>query len=100
MSHVAPVRLDLHAEQVRRWLELAEHRSGVQGLKLEGSSSSSNLDIILSSNSKGDPLARMPVTSTSTGITFTNYYCAVCNNAGRDVVFWKPRLECPTLQVE
>ena len=52
------------------------------------------------SNSKGDPLARMPVTSTTTGITFTNYYCAVCNQAGRDVVFWKPRLECPTLQVE
>ena len=52
------------------------------------------------SDSKGDPLARMPVTSTSTGITFTNYYCAVCNHAGRDVVFWKPRLECPTLQVK
>lgn len=51
------------------------------------------------STSKGDPLARMPVTSSTTGITFTNYYCAVCNHAGRDVVFWKPRLECPTLQV-
>ena len=52
------------------------------------------------STSKGDPLARMPVTSSTTGITFTNYYCAVCNHAGRDVVFWKPRLECPTLQVK
>ena len=51
------------------------------------------------SKSKGDPLARMPVTSSTTGITFANYYCAVCNHAGRDVVFWKPRLECPTLQV-
>eukprot|EP00092_Neocalanus_flemingeri_P055123 GFUD01065044.1.p1 GENE.GFUD01065044.1~~GFUD01065044.1.p1 ORF type:complete len:925 (-),score=203.73 GFUD01065044.1:75-2849(-) len=45
-----------------------------------------------------DPVGSMPVTSKATGITYKNYYCAVCNQASEGVQFWKPRLECPTLQ--
>ena len=32
------------------------------------------------------------------GITYRNYYCAVCNDdSATDLRFWQPRLECPTL---
>lgn len=44
-----------------------------------------------------DPLASMPVTSLATGDTYTNYYCAVCNNDSTEVEMWRSRLECPTL---
>ena len=50
------------------------------------------------SSQKSDPVGSMPVTSKATGITYKNYYCAVCNHASADVQFWKPRLECPTLK--
>ena len=38
------------------------------------------------------------MTSRELGVTYSNYYCAVCNGHGKDLAFWKPRLECPTLQ--
>ena len=50
------------------------------------------------STQNSDPVGSMPVTNKATGITYKNYYCAVCNHASADVQFWKPRLECPTLQ--
>ena len=100
LPHIAPVWLDLHEEQVRGWLEPSQYCRGLSGSFLSSfSTAAKRIPHSQGSDSKGDPLAQMPVTSRSSGITFSNYYCAVCNHAGRDVVFWKPRLECPTLQV-
>ena len=44
-----------------------------------------------------DPLGSFPATSYDTAITYSNYYCAVCNNDSISLEIWKPRLECPTL---
>ena len=43
-----------------------------------------------------DPFGTTPVTNPDTGVTYRNYYCAVCNGDAR-ILFWQPRLECPTL---
>ena len=48
-------------------------------------------------NNCADPFGSLPVTHRESGVTYRNYYCAVCNRAGFGVQFWKPRLECPTL---
>lgn len=50
-----------------------------------------------SQSDRRDPLADLPVTSLDSAVTYTNYYCAVCNNDSRSLEIWKPRLECPTL---
>lgn len=53
-----------------------------------------------SSHPKGvgrDPMSQLPVTSLHTAVTYTNFYCAVCNNDSTALEMWKPRLECPTL---
>ena len=42
----------------------------------------------------------MPVTNANSGITYRNYYCAVCNSDSVDIQFWRPRLACPTLTGE
>lgn len=44
-----------------------------------------------------DPFLSMPVTSSKTRITYTNFYCAVCNEDTDHVHVWKPRIECPSL---
>ena len=44
-----------------------------------------------------DPFGTTPVTNQNSGITYRNYYCAVCNRDSKSLQFWKPRLECPTL---
>ncbi|KAG7163094.1 uncharacterized protein LOC121873247 [Homarus americanus] len=46
---------------------------------------------------RSDPLADLPVTSLGSSITYTNFYCAVCNNDSTNLEMWKPHLECPTL---
>ena len=46
-----------------------------------------------------DPIGSLPVTSPTSGITYKNFQCAVCNGDSQlDLQFWQPRLECPTLQ--
>ena len=35
-----------------------------------------------------DPFGSMPVTSAVTGITYKNYYCAVCNRDSEKIKFW------------
>lgn len=44
-----------------------------------------------------DPLSTFPATSYATAVTYSNYYCAVCNNDSTSLQLWSPRLECPTL---
>ena len=46
---------------------------------------------------RSDPLGSMPVTSSVTGVTYRNYFCAACNSDSSAVEFWKPRLECVSL---
>ena len=37
----------------------------------------------------------VPVTDTTSNVTYTNKYCALCNNArANSLSFWEPRLEC------
>ncbi|XP_054711013.1 uncharacterized protein LOC129220609 [Uloborus diversus] len=50
-----------------------------------------------SAGSLPDPLGSMPVTDSSTGLTYKNYYCSMCNDKTDNIVIWTPRLECPTL---
>lgn len=50
-----------------------------------------------SSSLRLDPLATFPATSYDTAVTYSSYYCAVCNNDSTSLEIWKPRLECPTL---
>ncbi|XP_069168763.1 uncharacterized protein [Procambarus clarkii] len=45
------------------------------------------------SNSR-DPLAHLPATSNTTSVTYTNYYCAVCNNDSHHLTLWKTQLDC------
>jgi len=45
-----------------------------------------------------DPVGTMPVTSARTGVTYSSYYCAVCNQDSVGAEFWKPRIECRTLE--
>ena len=48
--------------------------------------------------SASDPFGSTHVTNMGSGITYRNYYCAVCNDdSAADLRFWQPRLECPTL---
>ncbi|XP_076332599.1 uncharacterized protein LOC143237341 [Tachypleus tridentatus] len=52
------------------------------------------------SDVQDDPVAQLPVTSPITGISYRNYYCALCNDdSSQDMILWKPRLECPSLYV-
>lgn len=46
---------------------------------------------------RSDPMAGLPVTSINSSVTYTNYYCAVCNNDSTSLQLWQSRLECPTL---
>ena len=50
-------------------------------------------------DSKSDPFGTTPVTNTISGVTYRNYYCAICNKDASPgtLQFWRPRLECPTL---
>ncbi|XP_045616030.2 adhesion G-protein coupled receptor G2 [Procambarus clarkii] len=50
-----------------------------------------------SSSDRRDPLVDLPVTSLDSAVTYTNFYCAVCNKDSSSLEMWKPRLECPTL---
>jgi len=40
----------------------------------------------------------IPVTSKSTAITYSNYYCAICNNDSNELMFWETSLQCPSLE--
>eukprot|EP00092_Neocalanus_flemingeri_P038696 GFUD01042132.1.p1 GENE.GFUD01042132.1~~GFUD01042132.1.p1 ORF type:complete len:260 (-),score=53.51 GFUD01042132.1:24-803(-) len=50
------------------------------------------------SSSRSDPVGTLPVTSGITGITYSNYYCAVCNQDSIGGQLWKLTLDCPSLQ--
>ncbi|XP_069172542.1 uncharacterized protein [Procambarus clarkii] len=47
-----------------------------------------------SSIERFDPLGNLPATSLDTSLTYTNYYCALCNNDAQTLFMWKPRWEC------
>lgn len=48
-----------------------------------------------------DPLRQLPVTDTSSGITYKNSFCAQCDNINQDLnrlnslIIWNSRIECP-----
>ncbi|KAK4308158.1 hypothetical protein Pmani_020126 [Petrolisthes manimaculis] len=41
-----------------------------------------------------DPLSTLPVTSLHSGLTYTNYYCAICNNDSLALRVWKMSYSC------
>nr|XP_045615586.1 uncharacterized protein LOC123768839 [Procambarus clarkii] len=45
-------------------------------------------------SSSRDPLAHLPATSNTTSVTYTNYYCAICNNDSHHLTLWTTQLEC------
>ncbi|KAK3882671.1 hypothetical protein Pcinc_012967 [Petrolisthes cinctipes] len=47
-----------------------------------------------------DPLNHLPVTSATTARTYTNHYCATCNNDSRNLTTWKLHMDCHLLQFE
>ena len=46
---------------------------------------------------RSDPMLYMPVTNKESRITYSNFYCSVCNNESSNIEIWKPRIECPSL---
>ncbi|GIY18974.1 g-protein coupled receptor Mth2 [Caerostris extrusa] len=48
-------------------------------------------------NNMRDPLGSLPISDALTGVTFKNYYCGICNDKRDNMVFWAPRLDCPTV---
>ena len=44
-----------------------------------------------------DPLSSLPVTSNTTGYTYPNYYCAICNEDILDFRMWNAALVCDGL---
>ncbi|KFM70656.1 hypothetical protein X975_18556, partial [Stegodyphus mimosarum] len=44
-----------------------------------------------------DPVGSAPVTSEATGITYNNYYCAICNGDAEKVIMWNIKMSCPLL---
>ena len=50
-------------------------------------------------DAKSDPFGTTPVTNNVSGVTYRNYYCAICNSDASlgTLQFWRPRLECPSL---
>ncbi|XP_054718423.1 uncharacterized protein LOC129227835 [Uloborus diversus] len=51
----------------------------------------------LDSNFELDPVGNAPVTSESTGITYSNYYCAICNGDAENIIMWNIKMSCPLL---
>ncbi|XP_076314961.1 uncharacterized protein LOC143227395 [Tachypleus tridentatus] len=50
------------------------------------------------SDDQYDPIRHLPVTNPNTGVTYRNYYCAICNDdTSYDMVLWKLLLKCPFL---
>ncbi|KAK4308159.1 hypothetical protein Pmani_020127 [Petrolisthes manimaculis] len=47
-----------------------------------------------------DPMNHLPVTSATTARTYTNHYCATCNNDSRNLTTWKLHMDCHLLQFE
>ncbi|XP_045615521.2 uncharacterized protein [Procambarus clarkii] len=50
-----------------------------------------------SSRDRVDPLGNLPATSLDTSLTYTNYYCALCNNDSQTLKVWPARWECESL---
>ncbi|XP_053634006.1 uncharacterized protein [Cherax quadricarinatus] len=44
-----------------------------------------------------DPVGNLPATSLASSRTYTNYYCAICNNDTHALRVWSARWECGTL---
>lgn len=42
-----------------------------------------------------DPVGAAPATNYNTGVTYANYYCAVCNNDTENLLLWKIKVSCP-----
>lgn len=49
-----------------------------------------------------DPISSLPITNTRSGLTYKNYYCALCNNQTFTdrMEMWSPQLECPSVTKE
>ncbi|KAF6216028.1 hypothetical protein GE061_000365 [Apolygus lucorum] len=54
----------------------------------------------LASVSTKDPMAGVPVSSNTTGITYRNLYCAMCHDDHYDLHVWHPRLECSAFPLQ
>ncbi|GIY63139.1 SMB domain-containing protein [Caerostris darwini] len=50
--------------------------------------------------SDADPLGSTPVTSETTGITYNNYFCAICNGDAEKLVVWNVKMSCPLLNAD
>ncbi|XP_042885083.1 uncharacterized protein LOC122261480 [Penaeus japonicus] len=44
-----------------------------------------------------DLVANLPATSTASSVTYTNYYCAICNDDSHSLTLWQSRWECEGL---
>ncbi|GBO40917.1 hypothetical protein AVEN_158365-1 [Araneus ventricosus] len=47
-----------------------------------------------------DPVGNTPVTSETTGVTYSNYYCAICNGDAEKLIVWNIKLSCPHLSAD
>ncbi|XP_015905089.1 uncharacterized protein [Parasteatoda tepidariorum] len=49
------------------------------------------------SHNEVDPVGNSPVTSETTGISYSNYYCAICNGDSEEAIVWTIKVSCPLL---
>ncbi|GFY37199.1 SMB domain-containing protein [Trichonephila inaurata madagascariensis] len=47
-----------------------------------------------------DPVGNTPVTSEVTGITYSNYFCAICNGDAKKIIMWNVKMSCPLLNAD
>ncbi|KAG8179126.1 hypothetical protein JTE90_012535 [Oedothorax gibbosus] len=44
-----------------------------------------------------DPVGNAPVTSEASGVTYSNYFCAICNGDAEKLIMWNIKMSCPML---
>jgi hypothetical protein len=99
MSHQSQNHLNFECVSLKQYGDIyMRHQCG---LEWDTSNKSDALikDFCENLNSESDPFGTTPVTNNISGVTYRNYYCAICNSDASPgtLQFWKPRLECPTL---
>ena len=99
MSHQSQNHLNFECVSLKQYGDIyMRHQCGVEW-NITNKNDAIIKDFCENLNTKSDPFGTTPVTNNVSGVTYRNYYCAICNSDAKPgtLRFWRPRLECPTL---